>query len=554
MKKSIAFLLILAAATLFLPSGQKVFSQDREKGKRLYAPNRMIVRLKQQAEADYDRGAVPDFVARARGHRMEPLNHVRRDGEYLVELDESVSVEEAVMRANADPAVEFAEPDYLLYADGVPNDSRFSEQWGLFNDGAFGKSGADISATRAWDITTGSDSVVVAVIDSGTDLQHSDLAPNAWVNPREVAGDNIDNDDNGYVDDISGWDFVNDSPVVFKSLGEDFHGTHCAGIIGAAGNNGFGTAGVAWNVKIMSLKFLAGRSGSSSDAIKAIKYVTDLKKSGVNVNVINASWSGPGGSDSLLSAIEKAGQAGVLFVCAAGNGGDDSRGDDIDAEPVYPAAWAEDHSSIISVTAINRSDEFPGSYNYGHSRVSVGAPGVSVLSTYPGDSYAMLSGTSMATPHVAGIAALLFSSDLQLTPAQVKDRIMRTAEPILPLAGITASAGRANAYYAVTNTIPSVATRPAIRAVRTNKKVVTIEGLGFYQGAVIIEVNGIPVEAGARFDNSYQLAGGSYTQVTAKLGKAGIKSNFPTDREVSVTVYNQATNERSNSFPFKRVP
>jgi subtilisin family serine protease len=512
----------------------------------------MIVKLRPQAEAAYDGFEMPESVTRARGRKMDRINLLRRDGEYLVRLEEGASVEEAVMQASADPMIEYAEPDYLLYADGIPNDSRFNEQWGLFNDGIFGKTGADINATRAWDITTGSGDVVVAVVDSGVDLQHPDLAPNAWVNLGEIPGDNVDNDQNGYVDDINGWDFANDRAAVYSDPASDFHATHVAGIVGAAGNNGIGTAGVAWNVKVMSLKFLDGTTGSSSDAISAIKYATDMKKKGVNLRVINASWSGSGGSNSLFNAIKKAGNEGILFVCAAGNGGDDNRGDDIDAVPVYPAAWATDLDCVISVTAVNRFDEFPGSYNYGLTRVSVAAPGSSVLSTYPGGNYATLSGTSMATPHVAGIAALLFSLEPGLTPSLAKERIMRTSEPILPLASVIACAGRANAYNAITNTISAVSTRPAIRAVSTNKKTLTIDGLGLIDGSSIVEVNGVPVPASARFDDAYRLPGGSFTELTVKLGKAGIKSAFPSGLLVNVTIFNTATSERSNPVTYRR--
>jgi subtilisin family serine protease len=553
MKKFATCFLTLAVSALFLPMGQRVYSQKHDHLKSKYAAGQMIVKLRPQAEAEYDGVEVPEFVARARGYRMEPLNYQKRDGEYLVHLDSGVSVEDAVAQASADPRVEYAEPDYLLYTDSVPNDSRFDEQWGLFNDGVFGKSGADIAATRAWDFTTGSESIVVAVIDTGVDLSHPDLAPNAWVNPFEIAGDGVDNDNNGYVDDINGWDFANDRAAVFEDPGTDFHGTHVAGTIGAEGNNGFGTAGVAWRVKIMSLKFLSGRSGSSSNAVKAIKYATDLKQRGQNVCVINASWSGSGGSDSLFNAIKKAGEAGIVFVCAAGNGGDDNRGDDLDVTPAYPAAWSEQLGSVISVTALDRADEFSSIfYNYSFTKVDVGAPGVNVLSTYPGGSYVTSSGTSMATPHVSGIAALLFSYEPQLTPAQVKERIVRTAEPTRALASIVASSGRANAFNAVTNTVPTVSTRPAIRAIRTNKKVLTIDGVGFYEGSVVVKVNGVTLPA-ARFDPTYKLSGGSFTQLTVKLGKAGIKSNFPTDQTVQVIISNTGTGEDSPIFLYRRV-
>ncbi len=556
MKKYLAALSTFVLIALTFPLHQNANSRgryvsiERQGTGKPYVANRMIVKFRPEAEAAIDRGEMPELGAATRGARLESLNYrFERDGEYLVELDGSVSVEDAVSQARLNPSVEYAEPDYLLYSDAMPNDSRFNEQWALFNDT---KAGADISAIRAWDLTTGSSEVVVAVVDTGVDLQHPDLAPNAWTNPAEIPGNGVDDDNNGFVDDVNGWDFVNDRPNTFESATADFHGTHVSGIIGAVGNNGFGTSGVAWNVKLMSLKFIGARTGSTSDAIKAIKYVTEQRRRGVNVRVINASWSGPGESESLFNAIKAAGDEGILFVAAASNGGDDNRGDDIDVDPQFPAAWSDRLDSVISVAAVDRNDEFPSFTNYGHSRVNVAAPGVGVLSTYPGGGYTFLNGTSMATPHVSGIAALLWSFNPSFTPSQVKERITRTAEPILKFASRIKSSGRANAFNALTNTVATSQTRPAIRAVTTSKKVVTIDGLGFIQGTSVVEVNGVALPAGTKYADDFQLANGSFTEISVKLGKATLRAIFPSAQQVSVTVLNTATGERSTPFLFTR--
>jgi len=464
-----------------------------------------------------------------------------------VDLDGSLSVEEAVKRAGSDPRVEYAEPNYLVSTQNIPNDARFAEQWALLNTGTLG---ADIDATRAWDITTGATDVVVAIVDTGVDLQHIDLSDNKWINPGEIPGNGIDDDHNGLVDDINGWDFLNGRPDTFQDFFGDYHGTHVSGIVGAVGNNEQGIAGVAWHVKLMSVKFIGPRSGSTSDAIKSINYVIDERQRGVNVRVINASWGGPGESNSLRKAIVAAGDAGILFVCAAGNGGDDNIGDDIDQQGDFPSAWSSDISSLISVTALDRSDKLPRFANYGLTKVSVGAPGVAVLSTTPMGTYGLLDGTSMSTPHVSGIAALLWAANPSLTPAQVKDRIIRTADPVVSLASISVSSGRANAYNALTNTVPAPPSKPGLRALTTSKKWFSVDGLGFINGTSIIEVSGVALET--RYDTTFTLPNGSLSQVWSKPGKAAMKSIFPLGQQVIVTVFNPTTGQRSDPFPFTR--
>jgi subtilisin family serine protease len=472
-------------------------------------------------------------------------------GLYVVQLAGDVSVDEALRRAADDPRVAYAEPDYLITPMVTPNDSMFNEMWGLSNSGVpFGKAGADIGATSAWDLTTGSDDVVIAITDTGSDLTHPDLSANAWVNPREIPGNSVDDDANGLVDDVNGWNFLGNNNQLVEDLFTDLHGTHVAGTIGAVGNNGVGTTGVAWRVKLMSLKFLGSTPGTSSNAIKCINYATEQRRRGVNVRVINASWGGSSDSQSLREAISAAGNVGIVFVCAAGNGGTDFVSDDIDVTPDFPAAWSKDVSSIITVAALDRFDSYWSSSNYGHTSVTVAAPGVSILSTTPGAGYQLRTGTSMATPHVAGTVALLAAYNPSLTPAEIRDRIVRTAVPVLSTASKIVASGRANAFNALTNTVvPAGST--AIRAVSTNKKFVFVDGLNFVSGSSVVEVNGVPVGK-SKFDDTFLLANGTRTQVKVKLGKAGVQTTFPQFTQVSVTVFNQATGERSAPLNFTR--
>jgi subtilisin family serine protease len=221
------------------------------------------------------------------GTSTEALSPAEPEGSFLISLNGKMSVEDAVAQASKDPRVEYAEPNFLCYkTDTPPNDPFFGEMWGLNNSGpstSSVKAGADISAIRAWDLTTGSEAVVVAVIDTGAYLQHVDLASNAWVNPREIRGNGLDDDANGLVDDVNGWNFFANNNRVYTDPDADGHGTHVAGTIGAVGNNGLGVTGVAWQVKLMSLKFLDKTPGSIDGAVRAINYAIEQKRRGVNV-------------------------------------------------------------------------------------------------------------------------------------------------------------------------------------------------------------------------------------------------------------------------------
>jgi subtilisin family serine protease len=358
-----------------------------------------------------------------------------------------------------DPRVEYIEPNYIYRTSGTPNDPRYNELWGMNNTGQTGGTNdADIDAPEAWDTQTGSDSTLIAVIDTGVDYNHPDLAANMWTNPGEIPNNGIDDDNNGYKDDVRGWDFANNDNDPFD---DNLHGTHVAGTIGAVGNNGIGVAGVNWRVKIMPLKFLGGDgSGTLANAISAILYAANKK-----ARVMNNSWGGGGFSQALLDAIEYADSKGALFVAAAGNDGTDN-----DQSANYPSNY--NAPNVLAVAAIDHTGGLaiwgsgggggscgcgggnggaPGS-NFGATTVDLAAPGKDILSTTPNNAYQKLQGTSMATPHVAGVAGLVFSQFPGWTHIQVKERLLNTVDVSPGLQGKLLTGGRVNAQRALSGT------------------------------------------------------------------------------------------------------
>lgn len=411
-----------------------------------FQENELIVKFKNTSDVT-SLGKVKDALG------LKTKQDLGSKGTKLIEFKSGIKIEDAIKALKASSLVEYAEPNYLFYPSEVAavkpkavTDPLYGELWGLKNTGqsidwVTGTAGIDIKAEGAWLKTQGSPNVVIAVIDSGTDINHSDLKNQIWKNPGETAGDGIDNDKNGYIDDVNGWDFLNNDKTVFDEYDGDEHGTHVSGTIAGTANS-TGVIGVAPKVKIMPLKFIGPNGGSASDAILAINYA---KAKGVKIS--NNSWGGSQYSQALYDAIKG---SNSLFVAAAGN-----ESQDIDAEPSYPAGY--NLSNILSVAAIDNKGNVAYFSNYGAKNVDIAAPGVSIKSTVPKDwweddytyAYKYMNGTSMAAPHATGVAALLQSANSSASPTVIKDSIMKTVTKLSSLTGVVGTGGLLNAQAAV---------------------------------------------------------------------------------------------------------
>ena len=426
---------------LLLPSlaavlGATALAGSADSAPRKEAPRTVIVGFKPNVSLA---GQV-DALADAGVKRMRRYPQIRSS---LVAVG-AQSTAGAVRDLERDPRVAYAEPNFTVHADTIPNDPSLPQLWGLNNTGqtvnwTTGTPDADIDAPEAWSVSTGSPDVTVAVIDTGVDVSHPDLAPNVWVNPGEdCAGcrtNGVDDDGNGYVDDWRGWDFVNGDN---NPTDDNGHGTHVAGTIAAAGNNGLGVAGVAWSSKVMPLKFLAADgTGSVADAISAILYARAK-----GVPILSNSWGGDDFSQALLDAIRQTDASGELFVAAAGNDFTNN-----DATPSYPSSY--DSPNVLAVGASDQFDRKAWFSNYGARSVDLAAPGTNVYSTWRGGTYRFEDGTSMATPHVSGAAALAKAVFPGATGAGLKALLLRTVDPVAVLAGTTRTGGRLNVDHAV---------------------------------------------------------------------------------------------------------
>ncbi len=350
-----------------------------------------------------------------------------------------MTVAETIAMYQNDPRIVYLEPDYIVQALRVPDDPLFGQLWGMHNIGQTGGlPDADIDAPEAWSHATGG-KVIIGVIDTGVDYVHEDLAGNIWINPGEIPDNGVDDDGNGYIDDVHGWDFINNDN---DPMDDHYHGTHCSGTIAGVGNNGLGVAGVCWQAKIMALKFLdAEGKGLTTAAIAALEYAVAN-----GADLTSNSWGSIFYSRALYEAIAAADTAGQLFVASAGN-----NGYDIDMYPVYPCGY--DLDNIISVAATTPTDAKASFSNWGMTSVDLGAPGVGVISCLRDNSYGAKSGTSMAAPHVAGAAALIRSQTPILSHYEIKGVLLNTVDTTVAMEGVTVSGGRLNIYNAIKHVI-----------------------------------------------------------------------------------------------------
>lgn len=423
---------IIFCAALMLFAVSFVFGQ---KSKKIFVENEVLVKMKS--------GVSLSAMTNANNKLGANLVETLGDTAWVrIKLPDNLTVENALAEYKNFEEVEAVQPNFYYHLLATPNDPQFTStgMWGLTR----------ISAPSAWDFTTGSSAVVVADIDTGLRYTHDDLAANAWTNPGEIQNNGVDDDGNGFVDDFYGWDFFyNDSNPIDDAGG---HGTHTAGTIGAVGNNLVGVTGVNWNVKIMPIKIYSpvGTDSTSAMLVNAYNYVRMMKNRGVNIRVTNNSYGGCGeacGYDQATKdALDAMGNAGILNVFAAGN---DNR--NIETTPSFPASYTS--PTVLSVASSTSTDVRSSFSNYGVVSVDLAAPGSSVLSTYANSntSYATLSGTSMATPHVTGAAALLSAYNPSLSPASLKATLMNTVDPLSNWTGFVKTGGRLNVARALQN-------------------------------------------------------------------------------------------------------
>ncbi|MFM2183508.1 MAG: hypothetical protein RJB61_1802, partial [Actinomycetota bacterium] len=406
-------------------------------------------------EGDVIVGFVPGTPAHVRGRALasigaaasRQLSPLDADAA-LVRLAGGRTTSAALAALDRNPNVRYAEPNYVVQSAFDSNDTYFTNGslWGMYGDTSTPANSFGSQAAEAWSAgNIGSSSVYVGVIDEGIDLNHPDLASNVWTNPVDPAN-GVDDDGNGYVDDVNGWDFDGNNNSVFDGAGDD-HGTHVAGTIGGVGGNGAGVAGVNWDVTMISAKFLGSAGGTTANAILAVDYITNLKnRLGLNIVATSNSWGGGGFSQGLLDAINRGGDAGILFVAAAGNSNSNN-----DAGSYYPANYQctttaagapRGWDCMITVAAIDSTGAKASFSSYGATTVDLGAPGVGVNSTTPSNSYASYSGTSMATPHVSGAVALCASMSAAMSAQELRTAVLASTAATPSMTGTTVTGGR----------------------------------------------------------------------------------------------------------------
>jgi subtilisin family serine protease len=493
----------VALAALFLSA--PVWAQPFEiVGGRKAVANEVLVKFRQGVRVD-----AGSYVIRAHGLRQpRELNDTG-----LVHFSScSETAAQLVRELSAEPDVEYAEPNYIVETQStpvntVPNDPMFSLLWGLKNTGQNGGlPNADIEAEPAWSITTGTRSVVVGVVDTGIDYNHPDLKVNVWSAPAAFTVQFGPNDKITCAAGTHGYDAITNT---CNPMDQNGHGTHVSGTIGAAGNNSAGVTGVNWTASMMGLRFMdATGKGTVANAIRAIQFAILAKAAlpgSAGIRVLSNSWGGSGNSQALLDAINQASSAGMLFVAAAGNDGVN-----MDAAPSYPGAYRA--ANVISVAATDNTDSLASFSNYGSTTVDLGAPGVNIASTYPNSGYAYMSGTSMATPHVAGAAALVLAACDALDTPTLRATLVGNVDAAGPLAAKTVSGGRLNVYKAVAScatgsATPSSKTPPPIAPGFTLSAppafaltiggasataTTTASGVGGFTSSIALSITGLP--------------------------------------------------------------
>lgn len=446
------FLFVLMILTL----SSTIFAQPDENpsredlGRRSFIGGKEIDGFIVVAKRGVSETDLEDAVNRAGGRRSES---VRKSDNFRGHIIVAHGLgnggnEGMASKLSRDSRVEFIEPNWVYFHQATSNDPLYTNGslWGMYGTSTTPANQFGSQAASAWaNGSVGSSNVYVGIIDEGFQTNHPDLQANIWVNPFDPV-DGVDNDGNGYVDDTNGWDFANNDRTVYDGGtrgSQDTHGTHVAGTIGAVGGNGIGVAGVNWNVKMISGKFLGRRGGTTANSIKAVDYFTDLKgRHGLNIVATNNSWGGGGFSQALLDAINRGGAAGILFVAAAGNSGTNN-----DASDSYPSNYQcvanGSYDCVIAVASITNTGALSSFSQYGANTVDLGAPGSGIYSTLPFNTYGSYSGTSMATPHVTGGVAL-YAARFGGNAPTIRNAILSSTIPTPSLAGKTVRGGRLN--------------------------------------------------------------------------------------------------------------
>lgn len=413
-----------------------------------YVANQVLVKFRRGTSAEIKSRTLESVAGTVAETILTKAMESAGETEALLVVNTPFSTIDAVSKLKNGEGIEYAEPNFIYKHQTVSNDTYFTNGslWGMYGDATTPANQFGSQAGEAWaNNHTGSKDVVVGIIDEGIQFNHTDLADNVWTNTLDPVN-GIDDDGNGYKDDTHGWDFDGNNNSIYDggtNGGLDDHGTHVAGTIGARGGNGIGVAGVNWNVTMISCKFLGRRGGTTANAVKACDYLTDLKtRQKLNIVASNNSWGGGGFSQAMYDAINRANNANILFIAAAGNGGNDGVGDNNDNVANYPSNYSNDN--VIAVAAITSSGARSSFSNYGATTVDIGAPGSGIWSSTAYNMLSSYDGTSMATPHVTGAAALYASTHAGASAAAIKAAILTSAVPTPSLAGKCTSGGRLN--------------------------------------------------------------------------------------------------------------